>query len=159
MKNITKNLSSIVLSIMMLCCFAKAEETSNYLEKTFEQFIKEDTITIKDEQANDTLQLRPNLKHTVIYVYTTWCPACQKQTPILKAFSKKNPDKIRVIAIDATEDSQAMSVFGFDAFPGIAFAVKTHTSFAYAESGLLSAYQLDIALIALDKFYVEGSTN
>ena len=56
---------------------------------------------------------------TILYFYTSTCPSCRTQDPIVRSVQKRYPDA--VYKIDASTNQQAASAYGVIGVPHLAF--------------------------------------
>lgn len=85
-------------------------------------------------------------KPTVLSFWTTWCPYCQQQTPILVAARQQTPaDAVNFVGIDVQEDAAAVAAYVAEA--GIDYPIALDSdgavAAAYAVNGYPTTYFLD----------------
>jgi cytochrome c biogenesis protein CcmG, thiol:disulfide interchange protein DsbE len=82
----------------------------------------------------------------IINFFASWCPPCQKETPLLARFYRASHGSIALIGVDANDKAAAALKFartagvsypvGFDPFP-------MHTTISYGVGGLPQTFFLD----------------
>ncbi len=50
-------------------------------------------------------------KEVILAFWTTWCPECRKEMPILNEFAKKHRDKVEIVGINLKESKEVVKSF------------------------------------------------
>ena len=124
-----KNFAILALSIFILSCSGKQNQTNNEKE------------TISKEKKMKTIQLNkagflakvvnyettPNEwkylgdKPAIIDFYADWCGPCKMVAPILEELAEEYSDKIYIYKVDTEKEQALASLFGIRSIPSILF--------------------------------------
>lgn len=81
----------------------------------------------------------------VLSFWTTWCPYCLRQTPVLVAGAERYADAVRFVGVDVAEDPAAVAAYAEQhAIPYLILLDReSQTAAAYAVDGYPTTYFLD----------------
>ncbi|MDE6452382.1 MAG: thioredoxin family protein [Odoribacter sp.] len=103
----------IILCLTSIIYQAHAQEVKHL---TTEEFKKE----IWDYKANKEWKYQGN-KPAIVDLYATWCPPCQKLSPILEQIQKGYGKKIRIYKVDVDKSRELAQVFNANSIPMMIF--------------------------------------
>lgn len=100
-----------------------------------------DTLGEETQTTFDDLLGRP----TVLSFWTTWCPYCLRQTPILVAAAERYTDDLHFVGVDVAEDADAVAAYVAEhAIPyPVLLDRQSQAATAYAVNGFPTTYFLD----------------
>lgn len=63
-------------------------------------------------------------KPAVVEFFATWCPHCQKMSPIVNELAEEFKGKVDIYKVDIDKENEVASVFGVEGIPTFVFIPK-----------------------------------
>lgn len=63
--------------------------------------------------------LRETATPVLVYIWAPWCPPCKTMSPAMDEVARHFGESLRIVKLNAADDSQALSAFGIAAVPAL----------------------------------------